>query len=79
MDACLGCGSSLHDSVSAELKGEVFKSCPSCSVEKGYHVFYRWDDFGMRNMGDGRHLVQPWCPDCRFRRPKELEVSFTCE
>ena len=57
-DVCFTCQQSLHDFVIIEKDGEVFKSCPSCSSKAGTHVFYKHDDFGMRNMGDSRLMVQ---------------------
>ncbi|HHW4627650.1 TPA: hypothetical protein ACUW8I_001265 [Yersinia enterocolitica] len=79
MAKCSGCDASLSDSLIAEEEGKVYKSCPSCSEKVGHHVFYRYDDFGMRDMGDGRYIVQSWCPDCRFKEPPVLQVSFECE
>ncbi|CQD39702.1 Uncharacterised protein [Yersinia enterocolitica] len=54
MAKCSGCDASLSDSLIAEEEGEVYKSCPSCSERVGHHVFYRYDDFGMRDMRYGR-------------------------
>lgn len=78
MSACSGCGSSLIDSQEIELDGVTYKSCPNCSNNAGKHIFYRYEDFGMRNMGDGRHIVQSWCPSCRSDENPSLEVEFTC-
>ncbi|PWK09424.1 hypothetical protein C7421_104370 [Pantoea ananatis] len=77
-DVCSTCQQPLHDSVIIEKDGEVFKSCPSCSSNAGTHVFYKYDDFGMRNMGDGRFIVQSWCQRCRLKDSLAPVVSFTC-
>ncbi len=55
---CSTCQQSLGDSVTTEKDDGVFKSCHSCSSKAGTHVFYKHDDFGMRNMGDSRLMVQ---------------------
>lgn len=78
MDMCPTCQDSLRESVVAEVDGEHYKSCPSCSCKSGYHVFYRYGDFGMRNMGDGRYIVQSWCPGCRLEQGAYPPVAFTC-
>lgn len=79
MDICCGCSGSLHESLSAEDEGQQFKSCPKCSVEAGYHVFYKQEDFGFRDMGDGRHIVQSWCPSCRSNLSPALPPAFICK
>lgn len=33
---------------------------------------------GMRNMGDGRYIVQSWCPGCRLDDGKTPEIQFVC-
>lgn len=77
-DVCATCQNLLHDSVVIEKNGEVFKSCPSCSSKAGSHVFYKYNDFGMRNMGDGRFIVQSWCPGCRLQDSAHPHKEFTC-
>lgn len=79
MDICPACQNSLHESVIAEVGNEYYKSCPSCSCKNGSHVFYRYQDFGMRNMGDGRYIVQSWCPGCRLQQGVYPEVAFACK
>ncbi|KAA1187299.1 hypothetical protein F0L16_12825 [Photorhabdus heterorhabditis] len=78
MDVCSSCNCSFHDSIVAELEGKLYKSCPSCSVSIGQHIFYRYEDFGMRDMGDGLHIVQSWCPGCRSKDGHTPDVCFTC-
>ncbi|PQQ30391.1 hypothetical protein C6H64_10080 [Photorhabdus luminescens] len=78
MDVCSGCHEPLHDSVVAEVEGKIYKSCPSCSTAMGQHVFYRYEDFGMRNMGDGHYIVQSWCPGCRVKDGNKPDICFTC-
>ena len=77
-NVCSTCQQSLHDSVVIERNGEVFKSCPSCSSNAGIHVFYKYDDFGMRNMGDGRLIVQSWCQGCRLQDGMKPKLVFKC-
>lgn len=77
-DVCSICQQLLHDSVIIEKDGEVFKSCPSCSGNAGTHVFYKYYDFGMRNMGDGRLIVQSWCPGCRLQDGMKPNLVFKC-
>lgn len=77
-EVCSTCQQPLHDSVVIEKNGEVFKSCPSCSSKAGTHVFYRYDEFGMRNMGDGRLIVQSWCPGCRLQNDFKPSSTFNC-
>ncbi len=77
-DICSTCQQSLHDSVINEKDGGVFKSCPSCSSKAGTHVFYKHDAFGMRNMGDGRLIVQSWCPGCRLEDGVYPHKAFKC-
>ncbi|WP_411833744.1 hypothetical protein [Pseudoxanthomonas mexicana] len=57
---------------------ERLKSCPECSGQAGRHVFYPESHFGMREMGDGRRIVQSWCPDCRSRHPSTAQPAYTC-
>lgn len=79
MSICESCNTSLRDSMLAlDAAGNQFKSCPRCSVNAGHHVFYRYDDFGIRDMGNGRHIVQSWCPGCRSDGAGP-EVKFTCK
>jgi len=77
-EVCSTCQQPLHDSVIIEKDGEVFKSCPSCSSQAGTHVFYINDDFGMRNMGDGRYIVQSWCLGCRLKQKNTIKSFFSC-
>lgn len=50
MSVCEFCNTLLNESVLAvDAVGNQFKSCPKCSSDAGYHVFYRYDDFRMRN------------------------------
>lgn len=77
-DVCSTCQQSLNDSVIIEKDGEVFKSCPSCSSKAGTHFFYKHDDFGMRNMGDGRFIVQSWCQGCRLQDGMKPKLVFKC-
>jgi hypothetical protein len=73
-----GCGVALNESVTAiAASGQRFKSCPSCSSRAGRHQFLPEADFGMRNMGDGRHIVQSWCPECRGNLPART-ASLAC-
>jgi len=67
---CSGCGEPLGVSVD---RGTL-KSCPSCSVEAGKHVFYERGDFGLR-VGD--KYSQSWCPACR-ERGEPLAPRETC-
>lgn len=78
MVLCSGCAGSLIESVDVENEYGVFKSCPECSRRAGYHIFYRFEDFGMRNMGDGRYIVQSWCPGCRLDDGITPEIQFVC-
>lgn len=77
-DVYFTCQQSLHDSVMIEKDGEVFKICPSCSNKTGTYVFYKYDDFGMRNMDDGRFIVQSWCQGCRLQDGMKPKLSFIC-
>jgi hypothetical protein len=78
MAICTGCAGDLDESLVAEINGEILKSCPSCSRVAGHHVFYRYGEFGTRNMGDGRHIVQSWCPSCRFSEQPALDAFYEC-
>ena len=78
-EVCSTCQQPLHDSVVIERNGEVFKSCPSCSNKAGTHIFYKYNDFGMRNMGDGRFIVQSWCQGCRLQEGASHNIAFTCK
>ncbi|MHC2596515.1 DNA-directed RNA polymerase subunit RPC12/RpoP [Kluyvera sp. 1366] len=77
-DVCVTCQNSLHDSMVIEKNGEMFKSCPSCSSKARLHIFYKYNDFGMRNMGDGRFIVQSWCRGCRLQDGAHPHKEFTC-
>ena len=72
------CGEALEDSIAMVRDGERFKSCPNCSKQAGPHQFHPEGHFGIRNMGDGRHIIQSWCPECRGGQPPQPAVA-TCE
>lgn len=74
---CAHCGSPLHRSVERYLDGQYLKSCPKCSEQTGYHVFYRAEEFGERNM-DGVIRIQSWCRGCRAKHPYALDVIALC-
>lgn len=78
MESCAVCSYSLNDSQVKEQKGEEYKSCPKCSVDAGVHMFYKTKDFGFRDMGDGRHIVQSWCPSCRSGENPSVPLAFKC-
>lgn len=78
MDFCRGCHESLVESIEIKNNFGCFKSCPECSRRAGYHIFYVYEDFGMRNMGDGRCIVQSWCPGCRLDDGITPEIQFVC-
>lgn len=48
-EECSTCQQPLHDSLAIQKNGKAFKSCPLCSSKAGKHVFYKYDDFGIRN------------------------------
>lgn len=79
MGVCAVCGCSLNDSQDAVHKGIDYKSCPKCSADAGVHVFYKTVDFGFRDMGDGRHIVQSWCPSCRSGDNPSAPEAFRCK
>lgn len=60
---CPRCGQALHRSRYEQ--NQAYKSCPRCSVIAGVHVYYRYEHFGMRDMGGGHVIIQSYCPDCR--------------
>lgn len=78
MGSCPGCNASLNDSQDVVKQGIEFKSCPKCSVIAGGHVFYKTEDFGYRYMGDGRCIVQSWCPSCRSGDNSSIPMAFKC-
>ena len=78
MEICTFCSLPLHRAQQVEHDGQTFKSCPKCSASAGYHVFYPIEDFGDRNMGDGRNIVQSWCSSCRNNADPVLAPAFTC-
>ncbi len=78
MDVCSSCNCSFHDSIVAQVEGKIYKSCPSCSASIGQHVFYRYEDFGIRDMGDGFHILQSCCPGCCSKDGHTPDVCFTC-
>lgn len=79
MAMCAVCECSLNDSQVLEDGSKEFKSCPKCSVEAGVHVFYKAEDFGFREMGDGRHIIQSWCPSCRSGENPSIPEAFRCK
>lgn len=70
------CGDRLNEAVvkidDAELR---YKSCPNCSVQAGRHAYHAEQDFGLRHMGDGRHIAQSWCPECRSLLPPQAVAA----
>lgn len=79
MATCAVCECSLNDSQVVEHGCKEFKSCPKCSVDAGVHVFYKTEDFGFRDMGDGRHIIQSWCPSCRSGENPSIPEAFRCK
>ncbi|PNO81128.1 hypothetical protein MC77_020455 [Citrobacter koseri] len=79
MGICAVCECSLNDSQDVVHKGVDYKSCPKCSADAGVHVFYKTEDFGYRDMGDGRHIVQSWCPSCRSGDNPSIPEAFRCK
>lgn len=78
MGVC-SCGGRLDESqYSTDSLGNRFKSCPRCSQISGHHVFYIIEEFGERDMGDGRVIVQPYCPSCRNYQERSLVPAFEC-
>jgi hypothetical protein len=71
------CGESLDDSITMTAGGDRLKSCPECSRRSGAHQFHPEGHFGTRNMGDGREIVQSWCPECRSNQPARAATA-TC-
>jgi hypothetical protein len=44
--------------------------CPNCGkIANKYDEVKR--DFGYRNMGDGRIIVQSWCRECRIEERRQ--------
>lgn len=78
MGICSGCAKPLRGSIKIIQAGQVYKSCPECSGKVGYHVFYRLEDFGDRDMGDGRIIPQSWCPACRSDLLPLASPALTC-
>ena len=72
---CGTCGKRLERSMKMVQNGQRLKSCPNCSTLAGRHQFYREDDFGIRDMGDGRHILQSWCPECRVKQPPRRAIA----
>ncbi len=77
MSSCSSCDGSLNDSIFIESRD--LKSCPHCSALAGHHIFYRCEDFGMRDMGDGRYILQSWCPGCRSHDGIRPTVQAECQ
>ena len=44
--------------------------CPNCKKEVNSYEAVE-SEFGYRNMGDGRTIVQSWCRKCRIEERKE--------
>ena len=78
VERCSVCEQSLSYSREVEQEGVEYKSCPKCSADAGVHVFYKTIDFGYRDMGDGRHIVQSWCPACRSGEKPSIPPAFKC-
>lgn len=76
---CNGCQRPLRESIKFEQNGQIYKSCPECSGNAGHHVFYRLDDFGDRDMGNGRIIPQSWCPACRSDLLPLVSPALTCK
>lgn len=81
MPVCKFCNHLLSESVLVvDAASNQFKSCPKCSSGAGYHIFYRYDDFGMRNIRDDQYIVQSWCSGCRSNNTEiRPEEQFTCK
>lgn len=79
MEDICSCGKPLRDAITLERDDGVLKSCPECSGRAGRHVFYREDDFGTRDMGDGRVIPQSWCPTCRSDSIPSTRPAFECD
>lgn len=79
MAQCFFCNEALNLSEVVVKGQDEYKSCPNCSVQHGFHIFYRTGDFGNRNMGDGRIVIQSWCPDCRVKESVRRVPSSTCQ
>ena len=79
MGDCAVCDCSLNESQDAVHNGIDYKSCPKCSADAGVHVFYQIEDFGYRDMGDGRNIVQSWCRACRGEVKPGIPPAYTCK
>lgn len=77
MSSC-SCGEPIREAIVMKTANERLKSCPECSGRAGHHVFYREDIFGMRNMGDGREIIQSWCPECRGGTRPTRAADYEC-
>ena len=78
MSKCSHCVQSLEDSQTMATEPNRLKSCPRCSQRAGHHVFYRETIFGTRDMGDGRIIIQSWCPECRSDQTSTRQPDYTC-
>lgn len=78
MNGCPGCKAPLNESLYALDNGVEYKSCPRCSENAGHHIFYKSSYFGIRDMGDGRSIIQSYCPSCRAGQHPAIAPSFTC-
>lgn len=79
MSKCGSCAKPLRRSLKVMREGVSLKSCPECSGRAGYHVFYRLEDFGDREMEDGRIIPQSWCPACRADVPSSISPFIVCK
>ncbi|KAB7896427.1 hypothetical protein GA565_10775 [Rouxiella sp. S1S-2] len=80
MSGICSCNVRLDDSqYCIDSFGNTFKSCPRCSQISGHHVFYTTDEFGEKDMGDGRVLLQTYCPSCRSYKNRPLVPAFECK
>jgi hypothetical protein len=79
VDAKCICGETLRQSVTMKTRSERLKSCPECSGRRGRHVFYREEAFGSRDMGDGREIIQSWCPECRAGTAPSGTSAYECK
>lgn len=79
MSTCSGCAKPLRRSLTVQHEEGLLKSCPECSGRVGAHVFYRLEDFGDREMEDGRIIPQSWCPACRSDLIPSVVAAHICK
>lgn len=77
MNRC-SCGEPIREGIVMTTATGRLKSCPECSGRAGHHVFYREDTFGMRDMSDGREIIQSWCPECRGGNRPTQAPAYEC-